>query len=131
MKFQLSHNTIVKAPGLLPMMYKVGEISDELNIHPSTLYDWLKNGAPHHRDNRGHIWINGQEFASWINATRRKGSGQEKLQDNEGFCMRCKKIVKILDPTIVHEKGKPKRVKGTCSNCKGKLGKGIKSNGQS
>jgi hypothetical protein len=128
MKFFIPHSVIVKSPGLLPMLYKTCELAEDLNIPPRTLYDWLKNGAPHHRDQRDHIWINGQEFAGWVISVRRKQT--EKLQENEGFCLRCKQSVEITNPRIVQEPGSPSTVKGTCPKCQGKVLKGTRSNGQ-
>ena len=110
------------------MLYKVSELAEELDIPQRTLYDWLDHGVPHQRDNRGHIWINGQEFASWVYSVRNKNV--EKLQDNEGYCFRCKSRVEMFGAKVIQEPGKPKRVQGTCSICQGAIAKGVPSYGQ-
>ena len=46
---------IVRAPGLLPMLYSVSELAGELNIPDRTLRDWLAAGAHHERDSQNHI----------------------------------------------------------------------------
>ena len=68
---RLPHFVIVKSSGLLPMLYKIQELSQELKIPDRTLRDWLTKGAPHLRDERGHLWVNGQEFACWISSQRK------------------------------------------------------------
>ena len=68
--FKFPHQVIVRAPGLLPMLYKVRELADDLGIPERTLRDWLKNGAPHHRDTRKNIWVNGEVFSAWVNTSR-------------------------------------------------------------
>ena len=44
---KLPHNVIIKAPGLLPMLYTLREIWEELDIAESTLRDWLQLDVPH------------------------------------------------------------------------------------
>jgi hypothetical protein len=61
---RISHAVIVKAPGLLPMLYSPSELEEELGVPARTIRDWLKSGLPHERDAGGHIWINGQAFAA-------------------------------------------------------------------
>jgi hypothetical protein len=47
---KLPHGVIVRAPGLLSMLYSPRELSEDLQIPESTLLDWLQAGAPHRRD---------------------------------------------------------------------------------
>ena len=116
MSIKFNHFTIVKSSGLLPMEYKVREIATELNIPNRTLRDWLTKGAPHHRDNRNHIWIIGTELKEWIMANRKKRRGQ-KMLDTEGYCFRCKKPVELLNPKIIPRKGKLINIRGKCEKC--------------
>jgi hypothetical protein len=44
--FKIPHSVIVKASGLLPMLYTVSELAMELDIPGRTLRNWLANGAP-------------------------------------------------------------------------------------
>jgi len=46
-KVKLPHNVIVKAPGLLPMMYTLREITEHLELPMSTLRNWFKAGVPY------------------------------------------------------------------------------------
>ena len=112
----IPHGVIVRAPGLLPMLYKVRELAEELGIPDRTLRDWLTYGAPHQRDNRNHIWINGEEFEMWVNAQRKRKS-KRKLKDDEAYCLRCKKVVKLTNPQTVPSKGRLFHIKGICPNC--------------
>jgi len=81
---RLPHTVIVKAPGLLPMLYTPREICEELGIAESTLRDWLQTDVPHQRDNRNWIWINGESFASWVDG-QRKPKTSSKLNEDEAL----------------------------------------------
>lgn len=116
---KLTQRVIAKAPGLLPMRYKLTEMAEKLDLHPRTLSDWTDAGLPHERDSRGHIWIIGTEFAEWVEDNRKsaKKSDCPKLADDEAFCMRCRKAVKMSFPTIIPGRGKQIFIKGQCPNC--------------
>lgn len=122
-KFRIPHSVIVKAPGLMPMLYTIRELVLELEIPRSTLCDWLKAGAPHQRDNRGHIWINGEEFAAWVKE-RRKAQIPRKLSEHEGYCMRCNQITELLDEEIRQVSSNLIHKIGKCSICGGKVIRG-------
>jgi transposase-like protein len=96
-KFRLPHAVIVRSPGLLPMMYKVSELAQELDVLPQTIRGWVRAGLPHERDNRGHLWISGRVLAEWVNFQRRSRR-QESLKTDEAFCVRCRKPVRLADP---------------------------------
>ena len=128
---KLPHQVIVKAPGLLPMLYKPSELSEELDIPVSTLKDWLRADAPHQRDDRNHIWINGGAFASWVEEKRKKKNTHRPLRDNEGFCLGCNSIVALDSITVEHIKGKLIHIRGICPKCNGKISRGGRTHGQS
>ncbi|MGD0752800.1 MAG: hypothetical protein ABSA23_15495 [Anaerolineales bacterium] len=119
----IPHYVIVKAPGLLPMLYKISELSMELKVPDRTLRDWLKIGAPYIRDNGEGIWINGQEFARWV-AGQRKPKQERKLTCSQGYCMHCNKIVELVDPKIIPLKGKLVNIRGICPDCAGIVNRG-------
>ena len=120
---KLPHNVIIKAPGLLPMLYTPREICDELDIAESTLRDWLQIDLPHQRDNRNRIWINGEEFARWVN-NQRKPKAAKKLTEDEAYCLRCNQVSKLLSPQIQPIKGNLVLIKGTCANCGAVINRG-------
>ena len=120
---KLPHNVIIKAPGLLPMLYTPREICEELDIAESTLRDWLQIDVPHQRDNRNRIWINGEEFARWVN-NQRKPKVTNKLNDDEAYCLRCNQVSKLLSPQIQPIKGNLVLIKGTCANCGAVINRG-------
>src|SRR6266498_3376462 len=115
-RIRLPHSAIIKSPGLLPMLYTVSEISTALDVAERTLRDWLSVGAPHIRDPRGHIWINGREFADWF-INMRAPKRETKLRDDEAFCMRCNKPVLMTDVSVKAMQGKLILIRGTCPNC--------------
>ena len=120
---KLPHNVIIKAPGLLPMLYTPREICEELDIAESTLRDWLQIDVPHQRDNRNRIWINGEEFARWVN-NQRKPKAANKLTEDEAYCLRCNQVSKLLSPQIQPIKGNLVLIKGTCANCGAVINRG-------
>lgn len=120
---KLPQRVICKAPGLLPMLYKVREIAKELDVAEPTIRHWLETGAPFERDSRGHLWVNGEKFARWVN-TQRKQKKSRKLQDDEGYCFRCKKVVKLNNPEIVPIKGMLIHIRGSCAECGGAITRG-------
>ena len=120
---KLPHKVIIKAPGLLPMLYTPREICDELDIAESTLRDWLQIDVPHQRDNRNRIWINGEEFARWVN-NQRKPKVTNKLNEDEAYCLRCNQVSKLLSPQIQPIKGNLVLIKGTCANCGAVINRG-------
>jgi hypothetical protein len=120
---KLPHNVIIKAPGLLPMLYTPREICEELDIAESTLRDWLQIDVPHQRDNRNRIWINGEEFARWVN-NQRKPKATNRLNEDEAYCLRCNQVSKLLSPQIQPIKGNLVLIKGTCANCGAVINRG-------
>ena len=120
---KLPHNVIIKAPGLLPMLYTPREICEELDIAESTLRDWLQIDVPHQRDNRNRIWINGEEFARWVNS-QRKPKVTNKLKEDEAYCLRCNQVSKLLSPQIQPIKGNLVLIKGTCAICGAVINRG-------
>lgn len=122
-RVRLPHKVIVKAPGLLPMLYTIQELAEALNIPNSTLRDWLARGAPHQRNERKQTWIIGTEFAAWVNS-QRKEVRNRRLADSEAFCMHCKEVVSMVSPTARHIKGKLYHIKGQCPQCHCKINRG-------
>lgn len=98
-KIRIPHIVTVRAPGLLPMLYTLPELVSELGVPYSTLRNWLDCGAPHIRNNRGHIYINGLEFATWIMG-KKKQAKPGRLSADEGYCIRCNQAVPLLDTAI-------------------------------
>ena len=115
-RIRLPHGVIVKAPGLLPMLYIPHELAEELGIAESTLRDWLQFGAPHERDNRNRLWINGESFAIWVKA-QQKPARVQKLAKDEAFCLHCNQATKLISPEVRHIKGNLVHIKGKCSVC--------------
>lgn len=122
----LPHSAIVKAPGLLPMQYGLGELAEELEISPRIVREWMEKGLPYTRDAQGHLWISGQQFTEWINQIRsaRKQRGQ-RLALDEAYCLRCHKPVKLVNATR-RQNGKQILLNGQCPDCAGQVNRGIR-----
>ncbi len=125
LRTKLPHLVIVRAPGLLPMLYTVRELADELSMPERTLRDWLHHGAPHTRDRLGHIWVDGYAFTAWV-ASQRKIDTHGRLRPGEGYCMNCNRIVMMLYPTRRPSAGKLVYIQGVCPHCDGKVSRGAR-----
>jgi hypothetical protein len=130
-QINLPHGVIVKANGLLPMKYKPVELAEELGIPKRTLVDWLKRGIPHLHDEQNHIWINGDEFLAWVRQNQSHKAVHRKLKENEGYCFRCKKVVIMESQEVTIVKGNLIHIGGSCPECKGRVSRGGRRNGQS
>jgi hypothetical protein len=124
-KTKLPHNVIVKSPGLLPMLYTSREICEELGVPESTFRDWLQMGAPHQRDQRNRIWINGEKFAAWVNE-QRKPKSIPILSEDEAYCLHCKQVSKLLTPQVYPVRGNLILIKGTCPICRNAINRGAR-----
>ncbi len=121
---KIPHAAIVRAPGLLPMLYTTRELENELQIDHRRMMQWVRCGLPHYRDSRNYIWINGRECAAWIENCRKKPP-KIGLPENEAYCMRCRKPVRIQEPEIQHLNGKT-LLKGLCAMCGSRVNKGVR-----
>ncbi len=119
---------IIRAPGLLPMLYTLGELEEELGVPAATIRGWTDKGAPHEHDSRGHIMINGRELAQWVIAIR-QSRPRHRLKEDEGFCFHCREVVRLVNPQL-ELKGKRTLLSGTCPRCGGTVNRGGRS-GQS
>jgi len=121
-KQKIPHEVIVRAPGLLPMFYKTRELAEDLGCDQQMIIRWTQNGAPHKRDGRGHIWIHGQIFASWVES-QRKPTPRKEYPADHGYCFRCRDIVKMED---ISERRFANLIllTGTCFKCGGTVNRG-------
>jgi hypothetical protein len=112
---RLPHLVIVRAPGLLPMWYSLCELAQELGISIRSIRGWLDQGLPCRRDERGHLWIDGRQFAAWVKAINIPRARQS-LQSNEAYCLGCRRPVRLLNLNLI-DRGKQRLLKGTCAEC--------------
>ena len=105
------------------MLYTVRELSEAIGVADRTLRDWLFAGAPHFYDQKGHIWIDGREFADWV-AGLRKPKRERKLNDHEAYCMRCNRVVEMVNPTVNVIRGNLLVRKGKCPHCQCTINRG-------
>ena len=119
------HDVIVRAPGLLPMLYTTTELATELHIEAWQLREWIKAGMPHQYDHQQHIFIHGHQFAAWVDTQRSVQRGP-KLATDEGFCLSCRKAVKLIDPQSTVQ-GKRKLLRAICPTCQQPVFRGVKA----
>jgi hypothetical protein len=114
-RLHIPHDAIVRAPGLLPMLYKPSELCAELGVPAKVVHFWLRLGLPHQRDGRGHIWVSGKELSSWLLANR-SVKRSSHLQTGEGYCFRCARPVRMTHVEKVLL-GKVVLLRGKCPLC--------------
>jgi hypothetical protein len=117
-------SVVIRSTGLLDMLYKPSELSEQLGLPLRTIRTWAKLGMPHHRDSQNHLWINGTNFARWLQSFRTQRP-RVKLAEDEAFCLRCRSRVKLLQP-VVSYRTRPPRLSGLCPLCGGKVNRGVK-----
>ena len=121
---KIPHRAIVSAPGLLPMLYKAAELAEDLGVPLTMVKTWMRQGLPHQRDARNHLWLIGTEVARWIEEQRKKKRGPE-LKTGEAYCLRCRKAVPLLNPTQ-HIRAKRTIISGSCPDCGSTVNRGMK-----
>ena len=121
---KIPHRAIVRAPGLLPMLYKTTELAEDLDVPPTMVKTWMRHGLPHQRDARNHLWLIRTDVAQWIEEKRTERRGP-KLKTGEGFCLRCSKAVRLLNPTR-HTSAKRTLISGSCPKCGTTVNRGRK-----
>jgi hypothetical protein len=122
---RLPHAMVVCAPGLLPMLYTLSELEEELRAPARTMRDWLDRGMPHQRDARGRVWINGNQWATWVQTVRAARSKRPRLNLDEAYCFRCHKPTKLIVSTM-EPQGKPALLRGTCLDCGTAIHRGVR-----
>jgi hypothetical protein len=101
---------------LWDMFYTPSELAAELGISPRQfLRVYLPFGCPCVREGK-RIFIHGVSFAEWYNATYPVMS----LEADEGFCLTCKKAVKIFEP-ILKKSGRLSYAVFKCAHCGRKI----------
>lgn len=102
---------------LLDMYYKPSELAEEVGFTRHQVYRvYIPAGCPHNRDEKRYIWINGKAFREWYEKTYPRMS----LDQDETFCLTCKKPVKIINPKK-EKKGRLHYLTSNCPNCGRKL----------
>ncbi len=124
-RLKLPHSVIVRAPGLLPMLYTLSELEEELGVPARTLHDWLDRGMPHQRDARFHIWIDGRQLAIWVQTVRAARSQRSRLNQDEAYCFRCHKPAKLV-VSAVQPQGKQALLQGSCPECGTSIHRGVR-----
>ena len=114
---------IIRLSRLLDMEYKPAEIAGELGVSLWVVYNtYMEAGCPHRREKAGTIWIHGTSFAAWAKAINKANKKKNfTIGEDEAWCTRCNKIVKMSDPHQRRIKKNLVMVYGTCAECSGKV----------
>lgn len=95
-RFERKH--MIRLVRLMDMMYRPGEIAEEIGMTTDTIYrNYLPGGCPFERDKTGNIWIHGTSFAAWVKSVTVKKE-INSLADGQAWCLRCRKAVALTRP---------------------------------
>jgi hypothetical protein len=122
---RIPHPAIVRAPGLLPMLYRFPELADALGVPALFVRDWMRRGLPFRKDARGNIWIEGREAVRWIESHRRSPL-KGLLPDGYAYCLGCRARVEMAMPVRVVS-GKHLVLSGRCPRCGRKVNRGSRN----
>ncbi len=124
-KPMFKHAQIVKLARLMDMMYKPSELAEEIAVTYDTVArSYVPAGCPVTRDESGHIWINGLEFAKWVLELREaRKPKRPKLAENQAYCLHCRQIVTFKPKAVKQINRWLEMVSGTCDKCKGNVNK--------
>ena len=107
---------------LLEMLYTPKELSDTLNVSREYIYKSLINTerVPITKDETGHVFINGMDVYKWITGVfierKEKQKNRIPLQDNEFYCLKCKKRKITNDYLVSVEAGQSVKI-AYCPDC--------------
>jgi hypothetical protein len=125
-KPRMTRVQISRLPRLLHMRYSPSEIASEIGCTTEQIYkSYLPAQCPHERDATGHIWIVGDRFREWALRTFKHQVSHEMAED-EAFCLRCRKPVKIIQPVIRPTNRYLELIQGKCAECGAKVNRGRK-----
>lgn len=113
------HTHIVKLSRLLNMLYKPGEIAEEIGVAPDTVYrSYLPAGLPHRRDAHGNIWIHGPAFAAWAREVIQKHRAEHPgIPADHAWCLGCKGPVLMVDPQVIYAGRGMEVLQSACPGC--------------
>lgn len=112
------HKLITRLPRLLDMLYKPGELADELGIPVDTIYrSHLPAGAPHTREASGLLWIHGPAYREWVRVLQRQKRDRIRLPENQAWCMKCKAPVPLINPRIKATNHYLELLQARCPTC--------------
>lgn len=102
---------------LLDMLYKPGELADEIGFAVRQVYRvYIPAGCPHQRDAKGYLWINGRAFRQWCEEVYSK----QELAADQAFCLTCKQGVPMVKP-VQRQEGRLVYWLCQCPRCGRKL----------
>ena len=113
---KLSQAEAARLGRLLPMEYSTAELADELKINVRRVRErFVPAGCPHRRDYRERIWIVGSAFRDWYEKTQERR--RHPMEDDEGWCLRCRRAVQMVGPLSILEQRYTEIVQGRCPAC--------------
>lgn len=99
------------------MEYSPSELASEIGVSVDTIYHtYVPCGCPHRRDDTGHIWIVGTDFADW--AREMFAKRRHKMEPGQAWCFKCKEPVRMVGDLEVRSSNRYLEVViGKCERC--------------
>lgn len=100
---------------LLFMDYSPRELAHEIGVDEHSVRKSLSTGAPCWRDEKGRIWIVGEEFREWYQTIHKKG--KHPMKANEAWCCRCRQPVPMVSPKVCSAQMYTELLRAECPYC--------------
>lgn len=125
---RLSRVEVIRAQHLLHMKYAPSEIAEEIGLpNKDKVYQYIKAGCPHERDDGGRLWIVGTLFRQWARAHAKGNQTQrDKMPEGQAYCFRCRKRVTMKSIGVRPSNRYLELVTGTCAECGGNVNRARK-----
>lgn len=113
---------------LMNVNYSVTQIAKILDLNPRYIRRALiaKYGAPHIRDSKEHIFINGEKLYVWakkyVRDQEKRKMERPPIGNDEFYCVKCRKRV-IGQEIFTASDSKNLFLKGTCPICGTRINK--------
>jgi transposase-like protein len=125
---KIPHAAIIRAPGLLPMLYKISEVAEELQVSEDQIRYWMAEGMPFEHDETGHLWIDGEALQNWIRTLQDRRKAR-KMGGGQAFCFKCDRAVEFRS-LAQNRYGNQVLQSGLCPHCGTKINRGGKHESQ-
>lgn len=103
---------------LLDMLYKPAEFARELFVEKQTIYEWIKQGMPHKKDDKGRLWVHGIKAGEWI-LTQSIKRQRRRMAIPQGmiYCVKCHAPTEYKNAEEVYLVSGRIMVKAICTVC--------------
>ena len=122
---KIPHAALIRAPGLLPMLYRISEVAEELHVTTDQVRYWICKGLPEEPDAQGVTCIDGEVVQRWFDELKTKRKWH-KLDDKQAYCFHCAEAVPFT-PLAESRQAHQVLQTGICPTCGTTINRGVKN----